>query len=196
MKNSFKLSLLFILGAFIYSNAQVRIGGGVSIDINLPLPEIVVVNRRPAPIPTPRRIPVPQPRPLPVPRPVHTCNHSCGHSLGTINNQNRPDGNFVFQVVNASVQPERQHSERVSFNLDNGETLEFIIHTVNPNDYNYHFYTQNNQHNNSIVAVLLNGKEMPIRDSRLLLQPQQYEINSVINLHTVYDGDFNGTINF
>lgn len=200
MKNSIKLSIAFIIGLFFYSNAQVRIGGGVSIGINLPLPEIVVVNRRPAPVPQPRRRRVPQPRPVPTPRPVpvHTCNHTCVHSLGTINNQNRPDGAYNYAVLNASVSPERQHSDRVFFALDNGETLEFIIQTANLNDYNYHYYQNRRDchNNNMILAVLLNGNEIPVRDCRLLLQPGHHGTHSVINLHTAYDGDFNGTVNF
>ena len=197
MKNSIKLSIAFILGLFFYSNAQVRIGGGVSIDINLPLPEIVVVNRRPAPIPQPRRRRVPQPRPVPAPRPVHTCSHVCVHSLGTINNQNRPDGQYNYAVLNATVSPERQFSDRVFYALDNGETLEFIIQTANPNDFNYHYYQNRRDcHNNMILAVLLNGNEIPVRDGHLSLQPGHHGTHSVINLHTVYDGDFNGTVNF
>lgn len=192
MKNSFKLSILFILGTFIYSNAQVRIGGGVSIDIDLPFPEVVVVNRRPAPqpVPIPRRQPRrPVPQPIPTPRPVH--------SLGNINNQNRPDGAYNYAVLNASISPERQNSERVFYALDNGETLEFIIQTRNPNDYNYHYSNNHhNAHNNIILAVLLNGNDIPVRDSHLSLQPRHRGTHSVINLHTAYDGNFNGTVNF
>ena len=205
MKNSFKLSILFIIGLFFYSNAQVRIGGGVSIDIDVPLPEVVVVKKRRRPVPQPpqpqprrRRVPaprpvpvpVPQPRRVPAPRPVYT------HSLGNINNQNRPDGAYNYLVLDASISPDRQYSERVFYALDNGETLEFIIQTANPNDYNYHYYSNHNPHNNTILAVLLNGNEIPVRDSSLSLQPNHNGTHSVINLHTVYDGNFNGTVNF
>ena len=87
--------------------------------------------------------------------------------------------------------------------MNNGETLEFIIQTVNVNDYNYHFNNNGNHnhggnrnYNNTILAVLLNGRELPVRNSSLSLQHGHQGVHSVINLHTVYDGDFNGTVNF
>ena len=204
MKNSFKLSILFILGTFIYSNAQVRVGGGVSVNIDLPFPEIVIGNKKrrrpvPAPQPVPRRIPNPQPVPrrAPAPRTTGPSHDYYNRSLGTINNQNRPDGNYLLQVVNAYLGAERYNNEHVVYELNNGETLEFIIQTNNPNDFNYHFYNNHHgqNHNNTIIAILLNGREIPVRDSALSLQPRHQGFHSVINLHTVYDGDFNGTVN-
>jgi len=202
MKNSFKLTFIFLLGIFTYTNAQVTVGGGVNVNIDLPIPEVVIGKRRP----TPR--PVPAPAPVPRPRRGNTGNHGGGHgghtrsrnyhSLGNINNQNTPNGNYNYQVVNASIQPESQGCERVYYALDNGETLELIIFTNNPNDYNYHYsHHHNNRYNNNITAILLNGQEIPVRDASISIQPQGNRgIHSVLNLHTAYDGDFNGTVNF
>ncbi len=185
MKNSIKLTLLIVLGVFFTSNAQVIIGGGVSVNIDLPLPNIIIGKRAPAP----RRAPAP-PTPR-APRPViHTCN-SCNHyhSLGTITNQNRPDGAQTYHVVNTSIQAGRPYNERLLFELDNGESIVLIIHTSVPNDYNYHYH--GSHHSNTIQAVLLNGQEIPMHSAALSLQPNQ----AVINLHSIYDGDFNGTVN-
>ena len=100
MKKSIQLLALFFISGILFSTAQVRVGGGVSIDVGIP--DIVIGNpkRAPRPVPQPRRVPQPVPRPVPVPVPqprpvprtVHTCNHTCNHGFGTIDNTNRPDG--------------------------------------------------------------------------------------------------------
>jgi len=211
MKNSFKLTLLFLLGIFFYSNAQVTVGGGVNVNIDIPLPGVVIGKKR-APKRAPTPIPAPVPEPIPRPRRGHTNTGNHGgygnhgghtrtrnyHSLGNINNQNTPNGNYNYQVVNASINPENQGCERVYYALDNGETLELIIFTNNPNDYNYHYsHHHNNRYNNIITAILLNGQEIPVRDASISIQPRGHQgIHSVLNLHTAYDGDFNGTVNF
>ena len=96
MKNTYKLTIAFLLGMFFMTNAQVRIGGGVSIDIDLPLPEIVVEKKRP--IPAPQRYPKQKRKQRKVNRPVYN-----KHSLGSINNQNRRDGSYNYHVINACL---------------------------------------------------------------------------------------------
>ena len=49
---------------------------------------------------------------------------------------------------------------------------------------------------NSIVKVLLNNQYLDLRDGSLSLQPKQNGFHSVINLHSIQEGDFNGTVNF
>jgi len=87
----------------------------------------------------------------------------------------------------------------VSYKLNTGDLLELFISTANPNDYNYHAHSNhnNNHQNNVIHKVLLNGQFLELRDGSLSLQPkEQYGFHSVINLHSTYEGDFNGTVNF
>lgn len=194
MKKSIKIFVLFFLAGIFYANAQVRIGGGVYIDI----PDIIIGNPKPAPRPVPQPVPQPEPVPVPVPQPRPAPRV---YSFGKIDNLNRPDGNYSFQVVNASIQNRRNHTESVFYELDNGETLELIIATVNPNDYNYNFYQHGRGHHrngngNKILAVYLNNTELPLQSGHIAITPNGYGNQSVINIHSIYEGSFHGTINF
>ncbi len=171
--------------------SQVRIGGGVSIDVNIdiPIPDVVVIGRTPKPpvvITEPRRE-----RPV-----IHTPTHE-NYGYGEIQNQNGPYGRQIYQVVQASLEPTNKGIERVIYHLDTGDVLELYIATANPNDYNYHIYNHCDcQQNNRITEVLLNGQYLPLRDGALSLQPRADMFHSVLNLHSVHEGDFNGTVNF
>ncbi len=190
MKNtkSFLVLFLFVF-SFQFNSAQIRIGGGVSIgvQIGLPLPDVVVVSRRP----------VPSKRPVI----VHRCNHTCHHTFGFIDNQNTPSGNYHYQVTNASLVASHQsEQERLIYNLDTGDILELIIAMSNPNDFNYHFYNPNcncEQVSNTILEVLFNGSPIAIQTGSLSLQPKPGgRLHSVLNLHSFDEGDFNGSIDF
>ncbi len=175
--------------------SQIRIGGGVSIgvSIDLPIPDIVIVAERSE---TPR----PGPRVRCRQAVIHTCDHSCFDSLGTINHQNGPNGRYIYKVTEASLLPIDNGEEKVVYHLDTGEILEIIISTLNPSDYNYQYYDpscQNCQDSNSILLVLLNNEELPLRNGSLSLQPLgNGQFRNVINIHSVYEGNFNGSINF
>ena len=70
-----------------------------------------------------------------------------------------------------------------------------FIATVNSYDHNYKDCECSDK--NRIIKVLLNGKYLELRDGSLSLQPGgQNNFHSVINLHSLYEGDFNGTVNF
>lgn len=191
------LSALFIVISTSLS-AQVRIGGGVSVDvsIDIPIPEIVVVKKRTPKKPRPKVI-TKQPR-KPI---IHRCNGHCNHntnvSYGEIRNQNGPYGLQDYYVQEAQIQPLQNGLENVIYYLDSGDVLELVIATANPQDYNYHIYNNCEcSNNNKIVKVLLNSQYLDLRDGSLSLQPKQNGFHSVINLHSMHEGDFNGTINF
>lgn len=193
MRKQIVLSVIFLISAIVTPIfSQVTVSGGVSIDVNLPIPkEIVIVGETPRRAPTPR--PQPQPRPRPIPRNVEV------FSYGEIQNQNGPVGRQIYTVTNAQLGDAGNGVEVVSYELDSGDILELFISTANPNDYNYHAYNNHHssQYNNTIHKVLLNGHYLELRDGSLSLQPKdQYGFHSVINLHSTYEGDFNGTVNF
>ncbi len=195
MKN---YQIVLVAIAMIMTNSmysQIRIGGGISIGVNidLPIPDIVVVERR-TDLPRPRN-----------PRcgraVIHTCDHRCNPNFGTIQHQNGPNGRYIFEVVNVSLAPINNGEEKLIYNLDTGEELEIIISTIKGNDYNYHYLDRNcnncRPNSNVILAVFLNGEELPLRNGSLSLQPiGNGRFHSVVNLHSFYDGDFNGTVNF
>ena len=199
MKNQLKLLAVILVFVSSAISAQVRIGGGVSIDISVPpLPEVIIVNPGPE---TPRT----DRRNRRVERPVDNRTNRRGDRnsrfnsrFGEIRNQNGPNGVQDFPVANAQIQPLRDGLENVVYQLASGDVLELVIATSNPNDYNYHFNNQRWQaNNNRIVKVLLNNRYLDLRNGSLSLQPAgQRGFHSVINLHSVYEGDFNGTVNF
>jgi len=203
MKNQFTFLAIVLVFVSFSLSAQVRIGGGVSIDVSLdlpPIPEVIVVKRRPnkpQPIPRDRRVNIPVDN-----RRDDNSNRDYNHNrvskYGEIRNQNGPYGLQIYNIRNAQIQPLRNGLENVIYQLDSGDVLELIIATANPQDYNYHFSKhRGNSNNNTIVKVLLNNKYLDLRDGSLSLQPAGHNgFHSVINLHSVYEGDFNGTINF
>ena len=188
---------VFVLSLFtstLYS--QVRVEGGVTIDIDLPIPkDIVVVSRVPNEKPIPKSFPKKRKR--------HVCNGNCNHntsySYGEIQNQNGPVGRQVYAVINAQLNTLRNGVEIVQYEFNTGDILELFITTANTNDYNYHSYPDDCRcdNNNRIIKVLLNGQYLDLRDGSLSLQPRNNaNFHSVVNLHSQYEGDFNGTVNF
>lgn len=184
--------------------AQVKIEGVITVDIPLPkVPEVIIVKPD---YPThPERRGEERPN-----RKDKTLDY-----FGEITNQNGPNrGAFTHLVRNAKLQKLHNGLESVLYYLDSGDILELIIATGNAQDYNYHTHNShhrkgnrgggkypskrhNQQHNkNTIVKVLLNNKYLDLRDGSLSLQPKQHGFHSVINLHSLYEGDFNGTVNF
>ncbi len=198
MKRQIVLFLLFfsIFSATIFS--QIRIGGSISIDINLPIPDVVIVGK------SPKRVPVPQPEQCPIPREKrHRCNDNCNHnnvfSYGEIQNQNGSYGNERYSVLDAHITLLQNREEIITYELDSGDVLELFIVTINPNDYNYHTYSNSYScnKNNHITKVVLNGKFLDLRNGSLSLQPRGNNgFHSVLNIHSVYEGDFNGSVNF
>ncbi|MBW1297637.1 hypothetical protein [Aquimarina litoralis] len=184
MKTNYYLVIIFCSVLANKSYNQIRIGGGVSIDvsIDLPLPEVVIVDQKPNPevISQPRRIPVYE-----------------NVSFGEIQNQNGPYGRLIYQVSNAQLESYDSREERVIYSLDSGDILEILLITVNAQDYNYHSYGSCDcLDKNRIVEVLLNRQPILLRDGSLSLQPSANGFHSVINLHSKFEGDFNGTVNF
>ncbi len=196
MKKLIALSFLFFSINSMTVFSQIRIGGGVSIDINLPIPDVVIVDRptRRVPEPAPRRKPRVEKRR----KACNQCHRDRTYSYGEIQNQNGPFGRQIFSVVDAHLEPLQNRTEVVSYQLDSGDVLELFIVTENPNDYNYHVYRDNYRcENNRIIKVLFNGDYLDLEDGNLSLQPRgRNGFHSVINLHSIYEGDFNGSVNF
>lgn len=192
MKKLKVILVILVLSYFSKVNSQVRIGGTIDININLPLPKVIIVKEEPKPRPVYH--PKEEKRQKEhKPKKQHCEQYE--YSLGTIINQNNRFGRFDLLIVDAVFEPIGRGLERITYFTNTRETLEIIIHTNNPNDFNYHY--NNNPHctSNSIVSVALNGHEIPLRDGSFSLQPGR-QFHSVVNLHSLYEGDFNGTVNF
>ncbi|MGY3794745.1 hypothetical protein [uncultured Aquimarina sp.] len=183
MKTNHFLVIIFSVLIANQSFGQVRIGGGVSVDINidLPIPEVIVVGRKPSPVIISR-----------APKPVYE-----NISFGEIQNQNGPYGRQIYQVTDAQLESYNGGEERLIYALDSGDILEILLITANPQDYNYHSYNSCEcSENNRIAEVILNNQPIELRDGSVSLQPRQNGFHSVINLHSRFEGDFNGTVNF
>ncbi|SEK41547.1 hypothetical protein SAMN04487910_0473 [Aquimarina amphilecti] len=188
-------SIFFLICLILVSKSysQVRIGGEASIDIsiNIPIPDVAIERRNDSRVVKKPSAPV-----------IHNCNHLCSHnenvSYGEIQNQNGPYGRQIYQVTQARLESNSLGSESVIYQLNSGDVLELIVVTANIQDFNYHNYGENCDclQQNRIVKVLLNHQQIQLRDGSLSLQPKGNGFHSVINLHTEFEGDFNGTVNF
>jgi len=184
------IKTLSIIGALVLTvfciqntNAQVRVGGGISIDIGFP--EVVIVDRPqrrvPTPAPAPRRIPERRPD-----RRVH-------RSLGEISNHFR-GGNITQQVVNVQVFENRRGLIDVEAYLRGGDVLTFTLENNNFNDVNYHFKGyQRRGCNNRILEVRFNDRILPLNNGHISLQPQgRNGYYVVLNLHNRMGDSFHG----
>jgi len=122
--------------------------------------------------------------------PVYT-----GPSNGTIMNQNNGP-RFDYQVVSASVVELPNYNIDLVLHLDTGDVMTIAMQEVNYNDYNYHYYAQPNGYNNTIYDIKFNNVSIPMNSAAVSLQPKgNAGYTAVLNLHSIYDGDFNGTVN-
>jgi len=167
------------------TSAQVRIGGGISIDIGFP--EVVVVDNPPRRVPTP----APAPRRRAPERRVY-------RSLGEVSNQFRGD-NIVQQVLDVEVFENRRGVIDVKAYLQGGDVLSFTLENNNFNDVNYHFNTRDFRNrrgvnrNNRILEVRFNNNLLPIRDGHISLQPQgRNGYSAVLNIHNRMGDSFHG----
>ncbi|VXB84292.1 conserved exported hypothetical protein [Flavobacterium sp. 9AF] len=187
----FKLVVaILVVSLFTKVNAQVRIGGSVDISINFPSPKVIIVKEEPRPVykhKEPKKCKVYKPK-------KHHC-EPYPEVLGVITNQNGRYDRVDLAILDVTIENIGNGLESVTYFTNTNETLEIIIRTNNPNDYNYHYSTNPHCAANVIVSVALNGYEMPLRDGSISLQPGR-QLHSVVNLHSFYEGNFNGTVNF
>ena len=187
---SFFVVNFFLLTSFCQLNAQIRIGG--QIDINIGLPEIVVINRAPKPAPTPRKR-----RPVIVREriPTEPCNCEKDITMGTIINQNN-GVRFDYNITNASLRSFPNDELDLVLNFDTGDVMVVSMIEANPNDCNFHFSPRFNRYNNTIYNITLNGKSIALNSGAVSLQYNGYKFfNVVLNLHSKHFGNYNGTIN-
>ncbi len=174
-----------------FNNVEAQVSVGGQIDIRIGLPEVVVINRAPQP----RRVPQPRRRPpivvterVPAPRPC-----DCDHSLGTIMNQNNGP-RFDYYVLDASVNYLPNHELDLILNLDTGDTMVISMIEVNPQDYNFHYHCNPRIQSNTITAIHINNAPIALHSAAVSLQPNSRGFNAVLNLHSVHNGDYNGTV--
>lgn len=180
---------IFLCVSVFTMDAQVIIDG--QIDIRIDGPDIVITNRTPERQTIPRkRQPVIVTERIPAPEhPIYS-----GPSDGTIINQNNGP-RFDYQVVDASVVQLSNYNLDLVLQLDTGDIMTIAMQESNYNDYNFHYYERPNGHNNTIYDIRLNNVSIPLNSAAVSLQPKgNRSYTAVVNLHSLYDGDFNGTV--
>lgn len=193
----FILSCAFFISPIIF--AQITVDGQIDIAINIPVPEIVIVVDDPVPAPQPKPAPeeiiIIEDEPEIIPVDGYPKN-----AQGTIINQNGPFEGRIDYKVQSAVLEDLTVGEKLSFILDSGDVLSMIIYTKNYDDINYIYYDDGcfncNDQENSIVHPRLNGFALAVRNANLSLQTNNQHFTAVLNLHTLNEGDFNGTVQF
>lgn len=188
MKNLKPIVVLIAVSFFSYAQAQVRIGGSVDISINLPTPKVIIVKEEPRPVYTPK----PHKKPKAHKPKKHHCEEVV-YALGSIRNQNGRYNSFDWLIVDASLENLGNGLERLTYFTNTRETIEIIIHTNNPNDYNYHFTRNPHCTANTIISVAMNGYAIALHQGSLSLQPG-HQLHAVLNLDSCNEGTFNGTV--
>ncbi|MUU79469.1 hypothetical protein [Winogradskyella endarachnes] len=182
------ITLTFIFFSILNTDAQVRIGGGVEIDIRVDLPEIIVkpAPRENKPVPKPKRPIIIKER-LPKEEPCH-CNVE---SYGQIMHQN--NGRVDYSVVDGFINYYENSEIDLVFNLESGDQMMITVLELNSNDYNFHYNA--NRQSNAILNVSINGVDVALNSGAVALQPTNDGYNIVLNLHSAFDGSFHGTVN-
>jgi len=192
---SFIVFSFIILVPFNKVDAQITVGGQIDVRINFP--EIVINN------PTPRKSPAPRKkRPVVVRERIPEVividrepRRAPSRSLGTIMNQNSGP-RFDYHVINANVREFRNNELDLVLNFNTGDVMVITMVELNRNDYNFHYSHKPNRHNNSILNITLNNMPIDLNNASVSLQPSGHNgFTAVLNLHSLYHGDYNRTVN-
>jgi len=182
--------LIFTFFPLLNSEAQVRIGGSIDIDIRVGLPDIIVrpVPRKRAPKPRPKRPVIIKKR-----TPQHVPCNCNTESYGDIINQNNGP-RIDYQVIEGNVNFYNNNEIDLIFNLDSGDQMVITLLELKSNDYNFHYRNRPRGNSNSILQISINGINIPLNNAAVSLQPSNGGYSAVLNIHTRNDGDFNGTV--
>lgn len=111
---------------------------------------------------------------------------------GTIEKQNS-SAKVVYVVAEGALHEVGGNLYVINVAFDNGESLELTV-TKKTNDYNFHF--PGSESDNQFVSAIFNGTPLTLHESAVAIQPQtgDNKLNVVANIHSVDNGDFNGTL--
>ena len=99
-----------------------------------------------------------------------------------------------YEVLEAAVTRMEGNVFSVKYFFLSGDCLEIVIAEAT-SDFNYHYPKGSDQ--NQILDVYFNDEWLELHDAALSLQPRPEEggFHTVVNVHTVAVGDWNGTVN-
>ena len=99
-----------------------------------------------------------------------------------------------YEVLEAAVTWIEDNVFSVKYFFHTNDSLEIVIAEATQ-DFNYHFPKPTDQ--NQILEVYFNEEFLELKDAALSLQPRPDEggFHTVVNVHTLHFGDWNGTVN-
>ena len=111
---------------------------------------------------------------------------------GSIDKQNAGP-KVTYTVSKASVFPTGNGIYIARYKFTSGDSLDLVV-VRRTTDYNYH--SDNTAAKNELAHVIFNRDTLELNASAVAIQPltDQNRFSTVINVHTVTHGDFNGTV--
>lgn len=123
----------------------------------------------------------------------YSTEENSGRALGSIDHQNA--GPKVTYIIDTAYLKDLRHANQyqLMYKFTTADSLQLILTKVS-SDYNYHYPKPNVE--NQLVYAIFNRDTLTLKESAVAVQPRP-DVNSfttVLNLHTEYAGDFNGTV--
>ena len=119
-------------------------------------------------------------------------------ATGTIDQQNarNSSGKKTYTVKEAYLADNDANTNLLRYIFTSNDTLNLIV-TKRTQDYNYHFKGLVTTEQNEINYVIFNADTLELKESAVSVQPRADEnrFHTVVNVHTLTFGDFNGTVN-
>ena len=114
-------------------------------------------------------------------------------ATGTLDQQNAGP-KVTYTVDEASVFPTGNGIYVLRYKFTSRDSLDLVV-TRRTTDYNYN--SDNAIAKNQLTHVIFNKDTLELGTSAVAIQPKpdQNRFSTVVNVHTVANGDFNGTVN-
>jgi hypothetical protein len=111
---------------------------------------------------------------------------------GSLDQQNAGP-KVTYTVAKASVFPTANGIYVLRYNFTSNDSMDLVV-VRRTTDYNYH--SDNQVAKNSLAQVIFNRDTLQLNASAVAIQPltDQNRFSTVVNVHTVEKGDFNGTV--
>lgn len=114
------------------------------------------------------------------------------NAVGSLDQQNAGP-KVTYAVTKASVFPTGNGVYVLRYKFTSNDSLDLVV-VRRTTDYNYH--SDNQVATNELTHVIFNRDTLEIKASAVAIQPKTEDnrFATVVNVHTVSDGDFNGTV--
>lgn len=114
---------------------------------------------------------------------------------GSIDQQNAgPKVTYTISKAFVVLSQNDNNLHVVRYKFTSGDSLDLIV-TKRTSDYNYHF--PGSEKENTLLSATFNNITLKLKESAVSIQPRPDEkkFHTVVNVHSLDLGDFNGTVN-